>query len=348
MALAVRGRSVLVAGDTKSGKSWVTGLLCEQLILYGYCLCILDPEGDYTSLEALPGVVVFGGADPLPLPRALLRALRHPDTSVVIDLSHVSHEEKVEYLRTVLPALATLRRHTGLPHRIVVDEAHYFLHDADVLTLLDLELSGYTLVTYRASKLHSKILSAIQAILVTRESDPGEIAALVALCDSCDAMPEEEWTHLLGTLAVGEAVMLPVTEEAQGKARRIRLAPRLTPHARHLAKYVDIPVPYRRAFIFARNGAQPGERARTLREFVGAVERTPPGALEGHMRRGDFSRWVADVFGDYPLARELQQLEQEYQTGNLSEVAASLGRVVRARYEFVDPIPMSTVTYPQD
>lgn len=32
------------AGDTKSGKSWVTGLLCEQLILYGYCLCILDPE----------------------------------------------------------------------------------------------------------------------------------------------------------------------------------------------------------------------------------------------------------------------------------------------------------------
>jgi hypothetical protein len=25
------------------------------LILCGYCLCILDPEGDYTSLEALPG-----------------------------------------------------------------------------------------------------------------------------------------------------------------------------------------------------------------------------------------------------------------------------------------------------
>lgn len=33
LALAVRGRTVLVAGDVKSGKSWVTGLLCEQLIL---------------------------------------------------------------------------------------------------------------------------------------------------------------------------------------------------------------------------------------------------------------------------------------------------------------------------
>jgi hypothetical protein len=60
LALAIRGRNLLVAGDPKTGKSWVAGLLCEQLILYGYSLCIVDPEGDYTSLEALPGVVVFG------------------------------------------------------------------------------------------------------------------------------------------------------------------------------------------------------------------------------------------------------------------------------------------------
>jgi hypothetical protein len=87
LGLAVRGRNVLVAGDPKSGKSWVTGLLCEQLILYGYSLCVLDPEGDYASLQALPGVTVLGGADPLPRPRELLRALRHADTSIVIDFS---------------------------------------------------------------------------------------------------------------------------------------------------------------------------------------------------------------------------------------------------------------------
>ncbi|MGA2213571.1 MAG: HAD family hydrolase, partial [Bryobacteraceae bacterium] len=127
LALAIRGRNLLVAGDPKTGKSWVTGLLCEQLILYGYSLCILDPEGDYTSLEALPGVVVFGGAYPLPRPREFLHALRHADVSIVVDLSHTSHQEQLEYIHTVLPALATLRRHTGLPHRIIVDEAHYFL-----------------------------------------------------------------------------------------------------------------------------------------------------------------------------------------------------------------------------
>jgi hypothetical protein len=52
-SLAVRGRNVLVTGDAKSGKSWVAGLLCEQLILHGYCVCAIDPEGDYSSLEGL-------------------------------------------------------------------------------------------------------------------------------------------------------------------------------------------------------------------------------------------------------------------------------------------------------
>lgn len=118
LSLAVRGRNVLVAGDAKSGKSWVAGLLCEQLILHGYCLCVIDPEGDYRSLEAMPGVTVLGGEDPPPAPRDLLRALRYPDRSVVIDPSHRPQDEKIEYIRAVLPALNEIRHRTGLPHRM--------------------------------------------------------------------------------------------------------------------------------------------------------------------------------------------------------------------------------------
>jgi len=339
LSLAVRGRNVLVAGDPRSGKSWVAGLLCEQLILDGYCLCILDPEGDYTSLEALPGVVVFGGADPLPRPRDLLRALRHPDVSVVVSLSHTAHEEKVEYLRTLLPSLAMLRRRTGLPHRIVVDEAHHFLHDPDVLDLVDLDLNGYTLVTYRASKLHPDLLAASQAIVVTCESDPQEVRALFDLCRSCEGrMNVEEWERLLGGLAIGEAVVLPITEEAEGDVRRMRLAPRLTPHVRHVAKYIDIPVPEGRGFAFWQDGTPTGERARTLREFVEILERTPAHALDGHLRRRDFSRWIARVFGDHPLAGAVGRVEEEYDSraGRMSEVVSSLARAIRARYDFVD------------
>ena len=62
--LAVRGRTVLIAGEPGTGKSWLAGLLCEQLILQGYSMCIIDPEGDYRSLDGLPGVVTLGGEDP--------------------------------------------------------------------------------------------------------------------------------------------------------------------------------------------------------------------------------------------------------------------------------------------
>ena len=339
IALAVRGRNVLVAGDVKCGKSWVAGLLCEQLILQGYCLCIVDPEGDYVALEALPGVVVFGGAHPLPKPMDLLRALRHPDVSMVIDLSHTAQCEKVSYVRTVLPALAALRRQTGLPHRIVVDEAHYFLQDVDVSQLLDLELNGYTLVSYRGSRLCGEVLRATEAIVVTRESDPEEVRSLFALCRP--GQPRDtnaDWERLLGGLAIGEAVLLPVTEEARGEVRRIHLAPRLTPHVRHLAKYVDIPVSDSRAFVFWRDGSVTRERARTLREFVTVLERTPVAALAGHLRRGDFSRWIRDIFGDYPLAKTVQQIEQEFVAGTGGNVPALLAQAVRLRYECLDPV----------
>jgi haloacid dehalogenase-like hydrolase/Helicase HerA, central domain len=339
LTLAVRGRSVLVTGDTKSGKSWVAGLLCEQLILYGYSLLIIDPEGDYTSLEALPGVMVFGGTDPLPHPRDLLRALRHADVSIVIDLSRTSHEEKLEYVRNLLPGVATLRRRTGLPHRIVVDEAHYFLHDQDVKQLLDLDLGAYTLVTYRASYLHPSVLAATEAILVTRESDPQEVSALRALCSSCQGgMAESEWVHLLGSLVIGEAVALPVTAEAAGDIRHIRLAPRLTPHVRHVAKYIDVPVPERDQFVFWRNGSPSGERARTLRQFVSVIGKWPTVALDGHLRRGDFSKWIANVFGDYPLATTVRRIEEDYRKGEMPEIVSSLVDAVRSRYDFVDPL----------
>lgn len=339
--IAVRGRNALIAGDSKSGKSWVTGLLCEQMILYGYSLCILDPEGDYTSLEALPGVVVLGGADPLPRIHELLRALRHGDVSVVIDFSHAPHAEKVDYIRTALPALAALRRRTGLPHRIVVDEAHYFLGEADVLSLLDLELNGYTLVTYLATKLNPALLAETEAVIVTRQSDPNEIEALRTLCGRCGKIHRADLNRALQTLVLGQAVALPLTEEAEGEIRRVHLAPRLTTHVRHLTKYVDVPVSARRAFVFSPEGARPAARARTLREFVEMLEQAGAASLDGYLRRHDFSNWISAVFGDHTLARIVLTIEEDHSHGRSTDAIASLARAVRDRYEFLDPIPGS-------
>ena len=333
-SLTVRGRNVLVAGDAKSGKSWIAGLLCEQLILHGYCVCVIDPEGDYRSLEALPGVSILGGEDPPPTLRELLRALRYPDRSVVIDLARMPHDVKIDYIRSVLPALKVMRRKTGLPHRILVDEAHYFLHDAAAQHLLDLELNGYTVVTYCASRLPPELIAATEVQIVTCESNPTEIEALRQRCRACGEVSDKAWAQLLH-LPVGEAVALPVTEESGGQLRRFSIGQRLTPHVRHRQKYVDVPVTDGRAFVFAGNG-RPSPRARTLRQFVDVVEHTDVKSADGYLRRGDFSRWIGDVFGDHPLAHELRVQEQRYIQGEDRDTLPEIAAAVRSRYDLTE------------
>ncbi|MGH9350535.1 MAG: HAD hydrolase family protein [Vicinamibacterales bacterium] len=334
LSVAVHGRNVLVAGDAKSGKSWVAGLLCEQLILYGYCVCVLDPEGDYRSLEALPGVVALGGEDPPPTPRELLRVFRYPDRSAVIDLSHRAQDEKIEYIRAVLPALNEIRRRTGLPHRIFVDEAHYFLHDAGAHHLLDLDTNGYTVVTYWASRLPHELLAATEVMIVTRESSPAEVEALRQWCSKCSQVEESRWS-LLSRLATAQAVALPITEEARGDLVLFTLGPRLTPHVRHREKYVDVPITEGRAFVFAPNGHHPARRARTLRQFVAELERQTSD-LDAYLRRGDFSRWVGDVFGDYALAGDLRALEDRHRRAPNPDTVPEMVTAIRARYDLTD------------
>ena len=332
-SLAVRGRNVLVAGDARSGKSWVAGLLCEQLILHGYCVCVIDPEGDYRSLESLPGVSVLGGGDPPPTPRQLQQALRYPDRSVILDLSRLPHEEKVAYARTVLPSIKEIRRHTGLPHRIVVDEAHYFLDEASVGELLDLQLNAYTLVTYRASRLPPDVLAATEVMIVTCESAQAEVDVLWRRCAGCAGADAAQWGARLGRLPVGQAVALPITEEAGGAIRLFSLGPRLTPHVRHRQKYVDVPVSEHRAFAFAGRGAEQPRSVRTFRELVNELERAPLESLDGHLRRGDFSCWVGDVFGDRALAGELRTLEQRYRQCADADVVPEVVSAIRGRYD---------------
>jgi hydroxymethylpyrimidine pyrophosphatase-like HAD family hydrolase len=327
--LAIRGRTVLVAGEPGSGKSWIAGLLCEQLILQGYCLCILDPEGDYRSLEVLPGVMVMGGDDPLPRARNLAQVLRYPDVSVVIDLSKVSHTEKQDYLHELLPVLASLRRQTGLPHKIVLDEAHYYLAEPDGRRLIDAELAGYILVTYRVSGIDPQVRStADEVVIVTRETDPQEQETLRAICAAAGGDVSKE---MFRDLRAGEAALLPGIEESRGAVQRFQFAPRLTSHVRHREKYLDMPVSDAHAFVFTRDG-QPGLRAGSLTDLIALLATVPEQQLSAHFERGDISRWIEDVFRDRPLAAHVRTIETRANGEGVRDVANDISQAVRARY----------------
>ena len=327
---AIHGRNILIAGDPRSGKSWITGLFCEELILQGYGLCVIDPEGDYTTLGSLPGVVLFGGDDPPPRLSDVTRALRHPDVSIVIDLSAIDHAGKLSYVSELLPMLASLRRSVGPPHWIVVDEAHYFLHQPNE-HCIDFELAAYVMTTYQPSQLHPELLKAIESIIVTPMTNPVEVHALAMLCGAEGA--EAELERILAGLGIDEAAVLSRFNGSSNLPRRFTITGRRTSHVRHRAKYLDVPLPAERAFVFTCNGHEFGPRAHTLKEFVTLQARLPATALEGHARRGDFSRWIRNVFGDEPLAVGIRQAENDFRRGRIANLSESIAAQIHQRYE---------------
>lgn len=328
VVLAIRGRNVLIVGDPRSGKSWGTGLFCEQLILAGYCTCIIDPEGDYRELEALPGVVAFPAEQPPPPVDELQSILRHPDMSVIIDLSRMPFEKKVGYVKSALPVLASLRRRNGFPHRIVVDEAHYFLHDPESAGLLDLELGAYALVTYRLSDVDPEVLKAMEVVVVNRTTDPDEVSALQKLSHA-----SADCKEIFGSLNSGEASILPSGGEALGQPRKFALLSRLTVHVRHRSKYLDVPVAPGRGFVFTLDGRPIRPPCVTLQEFVSGLESIPESALAEHARRGDFSRWIAEIFHDHPLASDLRKIEYRYRAGQVAKLRDEIHDAILNHYD---------------
>lgn len=327
--LAVRGRNVLIAGDTRSGKSWIAGVLGEQLVLQHYCVCVIDPEGEYAALQVLPSVVVFDACPRPPSMDDLVRTLRYPDVSVVVDLSGLPAEQKGATVRQLLLRLRDLRRSTGLPHRIVVDEAHDFLRDDTAAEVLDLARGGYTLVTWHVSWLAPSVLRSAEAVLVTRASDPAEARALHRRWGH--GWAEEDWVRTLGELPLAEAVLLPGAPESGDRMVRFRVAPRMTEHVRHRRKYQSATVAPEHAFVFTNaDGGGTGPIAHNIGELVAALRDGVD--LTGHLRRGDLSHWLRSVMSDDQVAADVAVLEARWRNGELPEPAAAIAAALNARY----------------
>lgn len=187
-------------------------------------------------------------------------------------------------------------------------------------------------ITYQASRLHLEVLKKASVMWVSWATDPQEIKALAAATGASEQV--EQWNHVLADLAVDEVALLPGAEESLNGLRRIRLVQRLTPHVRHRAKYLDVPVAAHHAFVFCHAGRPIGVAARTMAEFIETIGRTTPMTLNGHLQRGDFSKWIRDVFGDQQLATTLRQLEGDYRLNRNQNINDAIAQAVRSRYEF--------------
>lgn len=137
----------------------------------------------------------------------------------------------------------------------------------------------------------------------------------------------------LAALNIEQAVLLPGIQEAGGKCLKFTLLPRLTSHVRHKAKYLDMKLVAEQSFWFCGGHTISGP-ARTLKEFLRLLNQSDPKVVVGHAQRGDFSRWIADIFHDHVLASGIRKIEQRFRLGHLRDLTESIAKSIEDRYEF--------------
>lgn len=332
VTLPAKGANVLIHGDPLSGKSWLAGALVERLLDRRYAVCVIDPEGDYRVLGRLPGVTLVEVREAAAVAATLGHFEHDPSATVVVDLSMLPHANKVRFIESALARIRQLRRRLGLPHWVVLDEAHYSLHRDGVSDhALGLADKGFCLATYRPSWLRESVLQAADILVLSRTTLLEELAFLRSwIARSSPA--HQGAVSVLPNLPHGEFVMIRQEGPDVRSAMTFVATPRETPHVRHLKKYANSKVSPERRFIFRRPDGSVVATADSLNAFRRAVATVEDRVLAYHAERGDFSRWVRDVFADRALALQLRKTETRWSCGEISDLRTAIERLIAAQY----------------
>jgi hydroxymethylpyrimidine pyrophosphatase-like HAD family hydrolase len=280
---------ILVTGDSGAGKSFVTGLIVEQLAELEYSSLVIDPEGDHAPLSRLPGVMTIGRDGYLPPPGILTDLLAQGPGTLVLDLSQQRLRDPGplrsdalaaglrDYFAHLAEVLLESRRQFGRPHWLVVDEADSLFTEAGPLLPLVSPGWGLCLTTYRQNRLAPEVHGALQ------------------------------WTVRMDSRAAGTATLLD--SDATAPAIRFTVSSRRSPHVRHRQKYAEGSALKDRPFVFRDDRGTVGVTAVNIHEFTAALRRVPLEVITHHMRGRDFARWILDVLGDPALADLVHAVE---------------------------------------
>jgi hypothetical protein len=325
-AARLAGRNLGVFGNSGSGKSWMVGLIAEGLHHEEYQVLLIDPEGDFRGLRVLPRFVsVNGDRTTLPPPSAVVSLIEEGGVSLVLDLSQYPVTLRSHYLAELIRALRPVREQKYRPHWIVLDEAQEFLFEgSEVSALLRpvLGTGGWAFVSYRPDRLSESVLASLHHLLLTRITDKAIGDCLRTHCASCGVKGAR-----LDQTPMGSALL------CGGDIVRMRPAIRRIPHVRHLYKYLDIPLPSAKRFVFRTEKGFLGIEAASLYELSRLIPTLPLESLEYHDRREDFVKWAEWTLGDAALASRLRKVANRHYEGE--GLREAINQVVSAHYEEV-------------
>jgi hydroxymethylpyrimidine pyrophosphatase-like HAD family hydrolase len=292
------GQNILVCGPSGAGKStFATGLI-ERLIDRDYQICIVDPEGDYGTLDV---IVTMGNRLRPPHVDEVLARLGDGRANVVVNLLGIALGDRPDFFAQLVPRLQALRARTGGPDWILIDEAHHLLpaHWGQAQYTLPQRLGETILITHRPGEVAPAILGMMD-IAVAVGPTPARTLTELAAALGLDAPPVPRSKR-------DEAIIWERTAGLDPYAARI--VPARSTRLRHLRKYAEGNLGPR-SFFFRGAAARMNLRAQNLTTFCELAAGVDDDTWLYHLRRGDYSAWLAGTIKDDDLAGEIAGVEQ--------------------------------------
>ena len=291
--------NILVSGPSGTGKStFATGLI-ERLIDRSYQLCIIDPEGDYSTLDEIVNV---GSRVRAPHVGEILERLSDPEAQVVVNLLGIPLRERPDFFSQLFPRLQALRARTGRPHWLLIDEVHHLLPAAWGLapSTLPQRLGETILITYRPREVSASILAMVDTAVAV---GPSPEATLAELATALRTAPPRAPT---GETKRNEVVVWQ--RSAGGDPFTAVMIPARSERLRHLRKYAEGNLGPS-SFFFRGPGARMNLRAQNLTSFCEMAAGVDDDTWLFHLHRGDYSEWMRGAIKDEDLAREVVGVE---------------------------------------
>jgi hypothetical protein len=307
---------LLVIGNSGSGKSSYVTWLTERMVEAHQGFCIIDPEGDYLSLD---GAVTVGGLTTPPTTEESLHHLLQARLNVVVSTLALDPAARVQLFGELLPFIQQLRSSTGRPYWMVVDEAHYMLPHCAAWPPGFLANMGAIIVALDFDQVCPSLLDAVD-VLVTLGSTARELVQRYAQhtqrrCPEFPARSSEPDYFCLWDVRHGGDVVLMAQQQPEQK------------HHRHSGKYAVGDVGAWHAFYFPSLD----QRASNLAEFLSSLARLDDPAFRQHREAGDFSNWFREVIRDDVLANETRLLENDASVP-LRDAQEQIAHLVQSRY----------------
>jgi hypothetical protein len=294
VTFAPYGQNILICGPSSAGKStFATGLI-ERLIERSYQLCIIDPEGDYGTLEE---IATIGHRLRAPAVEEVLERLGDAEANVVVNLIGLQLEERPDFFSQLFPRLQALRARTGRPHWIVIDEVHHLLPARWGLasSTLPQRLGEVILITHQPREVAPSILAMVDIVVAV------------------GARPDATLAEFAAALRVAPPHVLPRQGNADVSIWRrtaglapcsANVVPARSERLRHLRKYAEGNLGPK-SFFFRGPGAKLNLRAVNLVAFCDLAAGVDDETWLFHLRRGDYAAWLRKAIKDDDLAREV-------------------------------------------